>query len=160
MLWCEKTISIKLDIIICIINFILINVFESIKKKKNDKNPLNYAIPVILQRLETRFFTTRRWQRVRYKTELIPAERPQWKRDTSDAKWLRRAARHQRRGKRRRRRRRRWRCKRKRGEKREKRREEKKGGERKKGRKRSKRPNMNEGNGRARRQEIGEARNN
>lgn len=117
MLWCEKTISIKLDIVICIINFILINVFESIKKKKNDKNPLNYAIPVILQRLETRFFTTRRWQRVRYKTELIPAERPQWKRDTSDAKWLRRAARHQRRGKRRRRRRRRWRCKRKRGEK-------------------------------------------
>lgn len=117
MLWCEKAISIKLDIIICIINFILLNVFESIKKKKNDKNPLNYAIPVILQRLETRFFTTRRWQRVRYKTELIPAERPQWKRDTSDAKWLRRAARHQRRGKRRRRRRRRWRCKRKRGEK-------------------------------------------
>lgn len=117
MLWCEKTISIKLDIVICIINFILINVFESIEKKKNDKNPLNYAIPVILQRLETRFFTTRRWQRVRYKTELIPAERPQWKRDTSDAKWLRRAARHQRRGKRRRRRRRRWRCKRKRGEK-------------------------------------------
>lgn len=117
MLWCEKTISIKLDIVICIINFILLNVFESIKKKKNDKNPLNYAIPVILQRLETRFFTTRRWQRVRYKTELIPAERPQWKRDTSDAKWLRRAARHQRRGKRRRRRRRRWRCKRKRGEK-------------------------------------------
>lgn len=117
MLWCKKAISIKLDIVICIINFILINVFESIKKKKNDKNPLNYAIPVILQRLETRFFTTRRWQRVRYKTELIPAERPQWKRDTSDAKWLRRAARHQRRGKRRRRRRRRWRCKRKRGEK-------------------------------------------